>query len=572
MNKILTNCVLICFLYICCFNAIQINNNGNNEIRVRLEFEKDAPIPIGWTISNRNPNPNTLITLTLALKQSNKEKLEEIFWQVSDPNSEFYGKFLSHSEAMNLIRPSIETRTIVKQWLINNHISIDNNAQNYKETIGNDFIIIKLKLIEAENLLACKFNEYTHITTGNKLLRTIGYSVPISIAEALDFIGGTIRFPRFKKATIIQQQLNNNNNNNDDDQIVGSKAIKVEPSIIKSRYNISAQDVGKATNNNQAVHQFLEQYYSPSDLSKFFKEFNLPDNAVDVLIGPNDASKPGAEASLDIEYIMATATDVSSWFYSTATNGNEDPFLDWITTLTNMTNSPLVNSVSYGEEEHYASSTYLDRCDTQFQLFGSQGRSLLFASGDSGVGCRFCNSFAPDWPASSPYVTAVGGTYLDGNDEIGVEFSGGGFSDHFTRPSYQQTVVSNYLKNTKNLPNKSFYNSANRGYPDVSGVATNYEIVVRGFNTVVNGTSCSTPMVAGIIALLNDIRLQKNQSQLGFLNPWLYQIAASNTNAFYDVIEGRNSYTCCTGFPATYGWDPMTGLGTPNFAVLKKLV
>ena len=84
----------------------------------------------------------------------------------------------------------------------------------------------------------------------------------------------------------------------------------------------------------------------------------------------------------------------------------------------------------------------------------------------------------------------------------------------------------------------------------------------------VYGTSASTPTVAGIISLLNDARLQNNKSTLGFLNPFLYQNAAT----MYDVTTGHNE-GCLPrdiGFYASTGWDPVTGCGTPNFPAMVK--
>lgn len=89
----------------------------------------------------------------------------------------------------------------------------------------------------------------------------------------------------------------------------------------------------------------------------------------------------------------------------------------------------------------------------------------------------------------------------------------------------------------------------------------------------VDGTSASTPVVAGMIALLNDLRIQRGMKPLGFLNYWLYKKVAvkENFNAFYDVTFGNNAMYPCPGFPATKGFDVVTGWGTPNFEVLKKI-
>ena len=88
----------------------------------------------------------------------------------------------------------------------------------------------------------------------------------------------------------------------------------------------------------------------------------------------------------------------------------------------------------------------------------------------------------------------------------------------------------------------------------------------------VAGTSCASPTAAGVISLLNDLRLQAGKPTLGFLNPFLYQSAAS----LNDITEGASGGGCDglsdKGYPATEGWDPVTGLGTPDYSKLAKVV
>ncbi|KAI0085907.1 peptidase S8/S53 domain-containing protein, partial [Irpex rosettiformis] len=79
------------------------------------------------------------------------------------------------------------------------------------------------------------------------------------------------------------------------------------------------------------------------------------------------------------------------------------------------------------------------------------------------------------------------------------------------------------------------------------------------------GTSCSSPIFASVISLINDQLIAAGKSPLGFLNPFLY----ANPSAFNDVTSGSNPGCNTNGFKATSGWDPVTGLGTPNFAGLK---
>lgn len=153
----------------------------------------------------------------------------------------------------------------------------------------------------------------------------------------------------------------------------------------------------------------------------------------------------------------------------------------------------------------------------------------------------------------------------------GLITTGGGFSDFFDRPSYQSTVVANYLQNGPNLPPKSMFSQTGRGYPDVSLIGHNFEVVIAGSTYQVSGTSASTPSFAGLVVLVNGERIAKGKSPLGFLNPALYQLSS---NAFHDITVGENnccagqpgSAVCCQyGFNATTGWDPVTGLGSINY-------
>ena len=162
--------------------------------------------------------------------------------------------------------------------------------------------------------------------------------------------------------------------------------------------------------------------------------------------------------------------------------------------------------------------------------------------------------------------------------EVGVSFSSGGFSDHFSRPSYQQEAVTAFLAKTPVDP--SLFNSSGRGFPDVSALGVNYQIIINGKIGSAGGTSASTPAFAGVLSLINAARLAKGQKTLGWATPALYHAAATAARAaagggtgkgggggggFHDVTEGNNKHRSCVGFNATSGWDPMTGLGTPDY-------
>ena len=156
--------------------------------------------------------------------------------------------------------------------------------------------------------------------------------------------------------------------------------------------------------------------------------------------------------------------------------------------------------------------------------------------------------------------------------------AGGGFSAlsrEQPQPAYQKAAVSSWL-NSSSCPKPATmaYNVANRAYPDITLLAHNFEISFEGKHTEVDGTSASAPVLAGIIARYNLARSRTGLPPLGFLNPLLYQTAASTPAAFNDLTEGSNRCMalgegcCAEGFEACPGFDPVGGLGSPNMRVL----
>jgi len=265
---------------------------------------------------------------------------------------------------------------------------------------------------------------------------------------------------------------------------------------------------------------------------------------------------------------------VNTTFWSTAGrqpgNNENEPFLAFLYAVGNHSKPPFIFSMSYGDNEDTVEFDYAVRVNGEFIKAGVRGISLLASSGDGGVAgsqTTPCIKFIPTFPAASPYVTAIGGT-TSSQPEVAASFSSGGFSNYWARPSYQTSVVANYFKVASSLPPTGRYNHTGAGFPDISAQAIDFVIVLHGTPVGVSGTSCSSPTMAGIISLLNDIRLQAKKSTLGYLNPLLY----SNPTVFTDITGGNNPGCGTTGFQCAAGWDPITGLGTPNFQLLSQLV
>jgi len=240
----------------------------------------------------------------------------------------------------------------------------------------------------------------------------------------------------------------------------------------------------------------------------------------------------------------------------------------------------------------YDSLDQLTRMSYEMLKLGARGMSILAATGDGGSHFSFepfpsdgigsglnvisCRYNFPTFPSASPWVTGVGGIDLGSDPQKPFAWpgSGSGFSWQFPMPAYQSSIVNAYLtqySKTTNFPSVGSYNASNRAYPDVSAVSNRVPLIMDGVRLDAGGTSASTPVFAGIISLINDVRMNAGLPPLGFLNPRLYQIAAKYPGqAFYDITEGNSKTACTEGFPATPGWDPVTGLGSPVFPGLLK--
>ena len=248
-----------------------------------------------------------------------------------------------------------------------------------------------------------------------------------------------------------------------------------------------------------------------------------------------------------------------------------------------------VISVSYGYNELDLSARYQIRQCAEYAKLGLAGTTLLYASGDHGVAgiygeCidasnKTSNSsaggvFSPAFPPSCPYITAVGATQIKHNGSVtdpevaaeDVFKSGGGFSNVFGLPSYQVEAVKSWFSAQNASYEADRFNNSrtSRGYPDISANGVNYVVAVDNAFIQAFGTSASAPVVGAIFTLINEARINAGKSSIGFVNPVLY----SNPGALNDVTSGNNPGCGTPGFSATKGWDPVTGLGTPNYAKL----
>jgi kumamolisin len=305
--------------------------------------------------------------------------------------------------------------------------------------------------------------------------------------------------------------------------------------------------------------------YSESDLSQYFSQLGVGSPQV-VAVGVDNAKNspsgnangPDGEVTLDIEVVGAIVPGARIAVYFSP--NSDAGFIDAVNqAVHDTTNKPSVISISWGGPESSWTSQSQSAFNDVLQSAAAMGVTVCVASGDSGSsdGAQDGKNHV-DFPASSPYSLACGGTHLTAtakgisaevvwNDGEQGGAGGGGVSTVFALPAWQEGLSATRTSGSKAALTK-------RGVPDVAGDAsplTGYDVIIDGTATVVGGTSAVAPLWAGLIARINAI----NGSAAGYLNPKLYR-AQGVCN---DITKGNNG-----SFEASVGWDTCTGLGSPD--------
>jgi kumamolisin len=302
--------------------------------------------------------------------------------------------------------------------------------------------------------------------------------------------------------------------------------------------------------------------YRLEDMQNYFSKLgiSLPAITAQSVDGahndPSTADSADGEVALDIEVAGAIAPGAQIVVYFAA--NTDKGFLDAISTaIHDETYKPTVISISWGAAESQWTDQAMENFNETFMSAAALGITITVAAGDGGSSDRETDGKAHvDFPASSPYALACGGTRLSPDSEtvwndLDGWATGGGISDVFPVPDYQ--------KNISLPPSVNGTKKKGRGVPDVAAnadSASGYNVLVDGQWTVVGGTSAVAPLIAGLIALIN----QKSKSKAGFVHPKIY---AADSSLLKDITVGNNITAKTGGYTAGVGWDGCTGLGVP---------
>ncbi|KAH9169553.1 subtilisin-like protein [Lactarius sanguifluus] len=533
-------------------------------------------VPKNWETLGRPPS-GTTIDLYIALRSQRENAVVDALYQVSEPGHPRYRAYLSKEQVADLIAPRPETLELVNSWLEHHDISSSSISMTHG---GNTLMLKAVSVTQANTLLGASYQLYRHVERGETTVRTVSYSLPVALHRHVLTVAPTTSFvsPRTQWQTLRNRSDRAVKSTSGGPATILSSRTRVNPvtpSFLRWLYDTESYTPTTQGENVLGIAGFLGDYPSQADLGVFMRKYrseaeDATFNVVEVNGAGYDPTDPQEEANMDIQYAEAMAYPTPHIFYSTSQgpSGMDGDLMSWLEYVLDQENIPQTISISYSVEERFISREYAIYVCDQFAQLGVRGVSVLQSSGNDGIGQGTCLRddgtvrFMPTFPGTCPYVTVVGGTtnYVP---EVAAEFSGGGFSDYFKRPTYQEEAVSTFLQDLGNQY-QGLYNASGRGIPDIAAQAFGFRIFLNGKEREVGGTSVATPTVAGVISLLNDWLILTGQDPLGFLNPWLY---GRGFRGLTDITEGSNPGCDMDGFSAIVGWDPVRSTRFDTFDV-----
>ncbi|KAG5930802.1 hypothetical protein E4U53_002114 [Claviceps sorghi] len=564
------------------------------EEKLMIVMEKVAILPEGWKLVDEAPDLSTPIRISFALSQPNIDDhiAAVVLWD----------KTLRREDAQLIRRPNPYNTQFITKWLSKHGVTLTEQDE--------DWLHVTTTVGTVNELLRTKLGRYSF--RGRKpVLRTMEYSIPAGLQMCVDFIHPIANFmtpahevmstPQYPPPQQQQQSSRKRQN-------VACSPFTT-PDCIHKLYGINYVTPDGKSPVRLGVAGFLEQWANYADTRQNFAEsrpdldqagYNFTVELINGGENRQDAGQAGIEANLDIQYAMAVGFPTNVVYYSTRGRGEKlgdklddsgkrlpeevsdnEPYLEFFLHIAKKADAelPHVISMSYADDEFTVPRLYAKRVCNEIAMLTLRGVSILAGSGDGGaMGSRNASCRAHDgrnkadmtistFPSSCPWVTSVGAVQNGVEPPEGAEFSAGGFSDVFPRPHWQRESVHEYVKALDGHL-KGYYNPKGRATPDISVVGTMFHTIVNGQPMLLQGTSASTPVLAAMIALINDARIRKKKAPIVHLSKRLY--SKKVRKVLQDITTGQ-SLSCSFpngqrpgGWPAAQGWDAMTGLGVPN--------
>jgi kumamolisin len=476
--------------------------------------------------------PDKQLSITIALKLRNKDILKKKIGLAHSKRT--FGRVVSDQDLKNSYLPDINSHNKIIDFLKSNGL------QTTKTYSSHMAIQVQGSAQSIEKAFNVKLSYYTY--NGEEFFaNSMEPQLPADIAGLIESIDGL-------NSLQLKPSLANS----------FAKTSAFTPQQIQKAYNFTSAYANNL--NGQGINLAIATNYSfkQSDINYFLTNFGItgtkPIKVIPIDGTPQYDKDGSLESTMDIETALSSAPGAQLLVYDGA-NSNSTTQTDLFTHIVDDEQANIV-SYSWGLNENMYSPSQLNAMDSLFLEGTAKGMTFVIASGDNG-------SKSICYPATDPYITAVGGTTLSISSSTGQissesawspsgdsGSSGGGVSSVFTKPSWQQGITT--------------LNSSYRMIPDVALNAnpnTGYMIYFNGGWNQVGGTSAAAPEWAAVLALVDQSRLNNGLGLIGLANPDLYSLA--NGSVFHDITSGSNgAYSCLPGY------DMVTGLGSVDVGEL----
>ena len=380
----------------------------------------------GWTRQWIAPRDGR-IKLHIALRQEDEgHDIERQLLQISDPRSSRFREYLAFDQAAYMSAPERHSVRAVEFWLWKYDLLQDSSLYG-------GLFEIDTTIRGAERLLNTTYFIWTDGT--RDVIRTELFHLPDEVAAHIDFVTPTTTFPKRAPTPRTLHSARQDTNalsgdqarlRNEERAACGSNSY-VTPTCVRQAYDINYEATPNRT--TFAVYGTEAASYSASDLHTYLSRYNEPAAAANAkyqVVGSGDDSESGGvgarfETALDTQTLMGLAWPAQGILHNNGgVSGPEpgqtyDPFVQFLQELITNKTVPSVVSFSESMAEDVIDPAYARRLCNMMAQVGARGVSLLFSSGDNGpngdqpTGAHKA-VFEPEFPASCPWVTAVGGT------------------------------------------------------------------------------------------------------------------------------------------------------------------
>jgi len=566
------------------------------------------------------------ITLVFSRSAAQEADLQSLLSAQQNPKSPLYHQWLTPEAFASRFGMGSDDIAQTESWLTAHGFHIDNVARS-RDRITFSGTAAQVQQAFGTSLHYYQLEGATHFAPSSAL------SLPSSLAAVTTTVLHLSNLrPKPGVHAITQPMFTS----------AANQAHYLGPDDLWSMYDLWDMKSNNINGEGQSIAIVGQSHVDTSSVQVFQESLLTTSSFIFPLLVPSSGVEEVSlgdegESQIDLEYASAFGRGAVLYMVYVGNNQNYSVFDSLSLAITDDI-APVV-SISYGSCEPLMSSADLDQYNSLFEEASAQGQTIVASTGDSGstacapyttaegVSVAEQESIAVNFPASSPYVTAVGGTQMaagtfaagnttywdaatsvdigasllsyvsetawnEGSASLGIVAGGGGTSSHYPRPSWQSSFPGMPAGSFRLLPDIALQSSIySPGYLICSsdpsllaeeGQSTSCTSGLKGSNgayTLAGGTSFAAPVFAGYLSILNEYEHATGQ---GNINPMLYQLASDTSiyaTAFHDITSG--SIACVTGasgciaadqssYAATTGYDEATGLGSLDLEVFSQ--